>query len=91
MSKINVQKEIETMRREMSILSEKKRNKDPKTKKARKVIRKYKITSDNDIPNITEELKEKMQVKAQREERFDTRNKFYRHKRIFQTDGKRFY
>ena len=32
-----------------------------------------------------------MQVKAQREERFDTRNKFYRHKRIFQTDGKRFY
>ena len=41
--KINIEKEIEMMRGEMSILREIERNKDPKTRKARKVIRKYKI------------------------------------------------
>ena len=41
---INIEKKIETMRGEMSILSEIERNKDPKTRKARKVIRKYKVT-----------------------------------------------
>ena len=66
--KINIEKETETMRGEMLILSEIERNKDPKTRKARKVIRKYKITSANDIPSIKEELKQKM--------RFDKRNKF---------------
>ena len=50
--KINIEQEIEMMRGEMSILSEIERNKDPKTRKARKVIRKYKITSANDIPSI---------------------------------------
>ena len=40
-AKINIEKEIETMRGGMSILSEIEWNKDPKTRKARKVIRKY--------------------------------------------------
>ena len=66
------------MRGEMSILSEIKRNKDPKTRKTRKVIRKYKITSANDIPSTKEELKQKMQVKAQRERQFYKRNIFHR-------------
>ena len=87
----NVEEEIQRMRREMSVLSETKRDKDPKTRKARKDIRKYKITSDNDITNIKEELKEKTQVKAQRERQFDTRNKFYRQNKIFQADAKIFY
>ena len=89
--KINIEKEIETMRGEMSIVSEIERNKDPKTRKARKVIRKYKITNGIDIPSIKEELKQKIQVKAQRERRFDKRNKFYRQNKIFQTDAKKFY
>ena len=59
--KTNAEEEIQRMRREMSILSETKRDKDPK---ARKDIRKYKITSDNDIPNIKEELKEKNASKS---------------------------
>ena len=79
------------MRGEMSILSEIGRNKDPKTRKARNVIRKYKITNVIDIPSIKEELKQKIQVKAQRERRFDKRNKFYRQNKIFQTDAKKFY
>ena len=79
------------MRRQMSILSEIDRNKVLKTRKVRKVIRKYKITSDNDIPSIKEELKQKMKVKAQMKRRFDKRNKFHRQNKIFQTDAKKFY
>ena len=90
-SKINIEKEIETMRGEISILSEIERNKDPKTRKARNVIRKYKITNVIDIPSIKEKLKQKIQVKAQRERRFDKRNKFYRQNKIFQADAKKFY
>ena len=44
-----------------------------------------------DIPSIKEELKQKIQVKAQRERRFDTRSKFYRQNKIFQTDANEFY
>ena len=55
--KINIEKEIETIKGEMSILSEIERIKDPKTRKASKVFRKYKITNATDIPGIKEELK----------------------------------
>ena len=55
------------MRGEMLILGEIERNKDPKTRKARKVIRKYEITSTIDIPSIKEELKQKNKVKTQME------------------------
>ena len=54
------------MRGEMSILSGTERNKDPKTRKARKVIRKYKITNAINIPSIRVELEQEIQVKAQR-------------------------
>ena len=76
--KIDIEQEIEMMRGEMLVLSEIERNKDPKTRKARKVTRKYKITNAIDIPGMKQELKQKVQVKAQRERRFDKRNKFYR-------------
>ena len=79
------------MRGEMSILSEIERTKDPKTRKARNVVRKYKITNVIDIPSIKEELKQKIQVKVQRERRFDKRNKFYKQNKIFQTYAKKLY
>ena len=75
----------------MPILSEIERNKDPKARKAREVIRNYKITSAIDIPSIKEELKQKIQAKAQKERRFDKGNKFDRQNKIFQTDAKKIY
>ena len=75
----------------MSILNEIKLNKDPKIRKARKRIIKYEMTSAIHNPSIKEELKQKTQVKAQRERQFDKRNKFYRHNKIFQTDTKNLY
>ena len=50
--KIDIEKETEMMKGEMSILSEIERNKDLKTKKTRKIIRQCKIVSANDIPSI---------------------------------------
>ena len=44
----------------MSILSKTERNKDPKTREARKVIRKCKITGANEIPSIKEKTKQKL-------------------------------
>ena len=41
--------------------------------------------------NMKEEIKQIMQVKAQTERRFDTRDKFCKQSKIFQTDTKRFY
>ena len=64
------------MKGKMLILSEIERNKDSKTRKARKAIRKYKITNAIDIPSIKEEPKQKIQAKTQRERLFDKRNKF---------------
>ena len=40
---------------------------------------------------IKEELKQKIQLKAQRERQLDKRSKFFRQNKIFQTDAKTFY
>ena len=47
--------------------------------------------SKSQIPSITEELKQKLQVKAQRLRRYEKRSKFFRHNNIFETDAKKFY
>ena len=48
--KFIIEMEIKTMRGQVLILSETERNKDPKTRKTRMVIRKYTITSAINIP-----------------------------------------
>ena len=52
------------MRGEMSILSEIQINENPKTRKAKKVIEKYKITNAIETPSIKQELKQNKQVKG---------------------------
>ena len=83
--------EIESFRREISILEELQKDNGEKSGKARKVIRKYKILSKEQIPTIKEELKQKLQVRAQRLRRFDKCQKFFRQNKIFETDAKKFY
>ena len=70
---VKIEKEIENFRREISILEELQKDSGEKSGKARKLIRKYKILSKEQIPTIKEELKQKLQVKAQRLRRFDKR------------------
>ena len=89
--KLKIEKEIEAMRGEISILDELSRGNNVKSRKGRKVKRKYKLKSLEDIPPVKETLKQKVTVKAQRLRRFEKRSKFYSQNRVFQTDPKRFY
>ena len=58
--KIKIEKEIEKMQGELSIIEELARSTDVKSRKARKVKKKYKIKSLKDIPTIKEILKQKI-------------------------------
>ena len=49
-----------------------------KTRKGRKVKRKYKLQNENDMATAKERIKQKVQVKAQRIRRFEKKTKFYR-------------
>ena len=88
--KEKIEKEIEYMRGQLSILSELQRGVNVKGKECRKLIRKFKVTEDN-IDVVKETIKQKMQLKAQRLRRFDKRNRFYRQNMIFKKDAKKFY
>ena len=88
---VKIDKEIENLRKEISLLEELQKDKEIRSGKARKVIRKYRIESNDKIPAIKEELKQRVQVKAQRVRRYVKRNKFYRQNKIFETDTKKFY
>lgn len=89
--KANLQKEIDSLRAEISILDELSKGINVNTRKSRKLKRKFNIVNQQSITTTKENLKQKMQVKAQRLRRFDKRNKFFRQNKIFQTDAKKFY
>ena len=88
---VKIDNEIENHRKEFSLLRELHKDKEIKSGTARKLLRKYKIESKDQVPAIKEELKQKLQVKAQRLRRYIKRNKFYRQNKIFETDTKKFY
>ena len=58
-------------------LNRKRKEKVANIRKSMEMIRKHKITIAIDIPSIKEELKQEIQVKAQRERGLDKRNKLY--------------
>ena len=88
---LKIEKEIETLRREISLCEELQKDKEIRSSNAKKVVRKYKIVSKSQIPSIKEELKQKLQVKAQRLRRYEKRSKFFRQNKVFETDAKKFY
>ena len=88
---LKIEKEIETLRREIFLCEELQKDKEIRSSNAKKVVRKHKIVSKRQIPSIKEELKQKLQVKAQRLRRYEKRSKFFRQNKIFETDAKTFY
>jgi len=54
-------------------------------------MRKYKFKSNEDIPSVTEKLKQQLLAKSQRIKRFEKRRKFYSHNKMFKENTKRFY
>ena len=89
--KRKLQSEIDSLRAEISILDELSRGVQVKTRKARKLKRELKIVDTPSLDIAKENLKQKMQLKAQRLRRFDKRNKFYRQNKVFSSDAKKFY
>ena len=76
--KHKIQKEIETLRGELSILEDLLKVINVKTRKGPKVKRNYKLQNENDAITIKERTEQKMQVKAHRIRRKEKRKKFYR-------------
>ena len=88
---MKIQKAIDLLPAEISILNEVSKGINLKTRKLRKIKRKYKISEKNELISTKESLKQIMQVKAQRLRRFDKRDQFYRQNGIFQTAARKFY
>ena len=87
-------KNINDMRKELSIIQEISMGTCIKSHKSKKVMRKYRIYNKNQINKINETqeiIKQKLMAKAQRRRRIDSRCKFYRQNKLFQNDTIRFY
>ena len=89
--KMRISKEVESLRRELSILTELEKGINVRTRQGRNVRRKYDFSNSNDILIAKEILKQKISLKSQRLRRYDKRTKFYRQNKIFQTDAKKLY
>ena len=86
-----IEREAGNFRGEVSILKELSKGVSVKTRKARAVIRKYNLSSEQTrIPEIKETLKQKIQFKVQRIRRYEKRTKLFR-QNIFLDDPKRLY
>ena len=85
-----IDKEIECLRGELSILTELQRGVNVKGRSAKKLKRKYQLNEGNTL-EVKETIKQKVQLKTQRVQRFEKRSKFYRQNNIFKSDAKRFY
>jgi len=62
--RLKIEREIENMRSEISILTEIENGKNPRTRKSRKLKRRFQLTNPKEISPLKEELKQKMQAKA---------------------------
>ena len=89
--KVKIQKEIDALREELSILDEISKGTAGKTRKARKVRNRNNVTDENSLLTAKETLKQKIQVKSQRLRRYDKRNRFYWKNKIFKINAKKFY
>ena len=90
MWKRRIEKDIQKIREEISILAEILQGRRAKEKKRRALMRKYKFKSNDDIPPVTEKLKQQLlaNYKFQRIRRFEKRRKFYSQNKMFKEKTK---
>ena len=86
--KQKMEKEIEHLGGELSILSELERGINVKRKMRRKLKWKYKFNEEN-ITVVKETVKQRMQLKAQKMRRYEKCGKLYRQNSIFKYDAKK--
>ena len=81
--KERIENEINSMRGDLSLLTELTRDSRISERKRRKIMRRYKIKEERDINTEKEKLKQKIQAKAQRLKRFDKRSRQFRQNKLF--------
>ena len=86
--KQKMEKEIKDLQGELSILSELERGINVKRKICKKLKRKCKLNEEN-ITRVKETVKQRMQLKAQRMQRYEKHGKFYCQNLIFKNDAKK--
>ena len=84
--KEKIEKEINELRGEVSILNELIRVVKVKSKILNRTKKIYKMKNFEDLAPLKETLKQKIQLKAQRTRRYDKRSKFYRQNNTFKMD-----
>ena len=88
--KEKIEKEIEQMQGDLSIICELQRGIGVKGRKCRRTIKVHQLTKEN-MASVKETIKHKMQLKGQRLRRYERRSKFYSQNMIFKTDARKFY
>ena len=89
--KEKIEKELNELRAEVSILDELIRGVKVKPRILNKMKKKYKMKNSEDLAPLKENLKQKIQLKAQRMRRYDKKSKFYCQNNTFKMDKKKFY
>ena len=84
-----MEKQIEHLLGELSILIELEKGINVKENKCRKLKRKYKLKEEN-ITAVKETVKQRMQLKAQGIRRYEKRGKFYCQNLMFKNNAKKF-
>ena len=90
--KIRMQKQISSLRKELSIIAETGAGSDngKLNRKKRKIFEKYRVINTREVAQLTETLKQKVQAKAQRIRRYEKRETQYSQNKMFKEDTKNF-
>ena len=88
-----LQKQIDQLRGGISIITEYTNGNTTNKirRKLKTILKKHKITADEQLIACKEDLKQALQAKAQRIRRYTKRSEQYKHNKMFREDSKRFY
>ena len=88
-----LQNQIDQLRGDISIITEytKGNTTNKIRRKLKTILKKHKITADEQLIACKEDLKQALQAKAQRIRRYTERSDWYKQKKMFREDSKRFY
>ena len=88
-----LQKQIDQLRGAISIITEYTNGNTTNKirRKLKTILKKHKVTADEQLISCKEDLKQAPQAKAKRLRRFTKRSELYKQNKIFRQDSKRFY
>ena len=89
--KERISKDIERLRKKLSILTEKAKGDTASQRKIRRLLSQFKCKNEEEIPVIIEKIKQQITAKSQRVRRYEKRSKQFRQNKLFKDNAKQFY